>query len=291
MSPTFSFNDVDVVTTRNSLRKLLDFFGGRRKQSFLISLYMVENTLFLERCEKSVRLMLHGSANSGWGHNFERAFTTFPPGLEDSTAYHRALAYNIGDVRCVVRFEVDARYKEGDNPNTDTDSLAAQMQKMSVNSRSKAQSPDEHTGTRSSAEAVSPQSEAAELKTAAGKVSAKLTQSMPQLWFGRTPWLIIGSHTDGTFTELHVSKASDKFKTWETQEQLPLRKLAAALPLLRDCVKTNGGKKCVAICEKSTDASVLRIHPAEKDAKPLPDELITRFWTKSDVKQGEGLGG
>src|SRR4051794_20911785 len=58
MRPGFRFDDVDVVVNRNSLRKLLDFCHGRAKDSFRIDLYMVHNTLIIERREKSVKELI-----------------------------------------------------------------------------------------------------------------------------------------------------------------------------------------------------------------------------------------
>ncbi len=49
---------------------------------------------------------------SGWGRNFERTFTKFPPGSGESTGHHRVLRYPLGDLNCVVRFEVDAIHEK-----------------------------------------------------------------------------------------------------------------------------------------------------------------------------------
>jgi hypothetical protein len=75
MNPTVSFCDVDVVSYRHSLRHLLGFIKGQPYQSFRIDLNLVHNTLFLTRREKSDRTISHGFPNSGFGGNFENAFT------------------------------------------------------------------------------------------------------------------------------------------------------------------------------------------------------------------------
>ncbi|KAK0369742.1 hypothetical protein CLIM01_12900 [Colletotrichum limetticola] len=91
MNPSFRFDDIDILVNRNSLRKLLDFSAGRSQDSFCVILHLVHRTLVIERCERTARELISGSKNSGWGRNFERIFTKYPLGLEDSTAYHRAL--------------------------------------------------------------------------------------------------------------------------------------------------------------------------------------------------------
>lgn len=65
MNPQLSFNDVDVVINRNSLRKLLDFCGGQVMESFKLNLLLVKDTLFIERCERSSEKLIYGSFHSG----------------------------------------------------------------------------------------------------------------------------------------------------------------------------------------------------------------------------------
>jgi hypothetical protein len=108
MKPDFDFSGVDLVTNRNSLRKLLDFASGRISDSFRIDVNLVNSTLFLTRRERSTRNVIQGFRNSGYGHNFERAFTKPQEGLEDSNGHHRVARYEMGKLNCVVRFEVDA---------------------------------------------------------------------------------------------------------------------------------------------------------------------------------------
>jgi hypothetical protein len=108
MKPDFDFGGVDLVTNRNSLRKLLHFTSGRAPDSFRIDVNLVESTLFLTRRERRTEDVIQGAMNAGYGHNFERAFTKPLDGLEDSSGHHRVARYRIGELNCVVRFEVDA---------------------------------------------------------------------------------------------------------------------------------------------------------------------------------------
>ena len=108
MKPDFDFGSVDLVTNRNSLRKLFNFASGRAPQSWRVDVNLVQNTLILTRRERSTREVIQGSRNVGYGHNFERAFTKPQKGLEDSSAHERFARYTMGELNCVVRFEVDA---------------------------------------------------------------------------------------------------------------------------------------------------------------------------------------
>ncbi|KAK8096101.1 hypothetical protein PG999_014123 [Apiospora kogelbergensis] len=273
MDPTFRFDDVDVLSNRNSLRKLLEFSAGRRQDSFRLNLHMVHRTLVIERCEKNARQKISGSLNPGWGKTFERRFTKFPSGLEDSISHHRSLRYRLGELDCVVQFEVDACYDNKSEVTDGTESLAPLMNNLKINN-----------GPEDEPDIVKPlgqeppmvQEMAAEIKTASKLKS--LGKNLPQLWFGRTPWLIVGRHTQGTFEELRVTNAEANFVDWESRNQANLRTLVAVLGKLREAVKDNGGKHCVALCEKNTLPPAIRVFPSTVAKKAVPDDLRGKLW-------------
>ncbi|KAF6837178.1 hypothetical protein CPLU01_03290 [Colletotrichum plurivorum] len=288
MNPSFRFEDVDVLVNRNSLRKLLDFSARRHQDSFRINLHLVGRTLVVERCERSARELIRGSQNTGFGRRFEAAFTKHPAGLEDSAAHHRALKYQLGNLTCVVRFEVDACYRQDDD---DTDVMTSSMELLSMGNsagggakggKGKGAAAKEveatDTGGPSLATAPMAQSLAAEIKTAKVGKSKSVGSFMPQLWFGRTPWLISGRHTGGCFTEVKFTDTGSQFGDWEDRQQTNLRKLVTVLDQLRGAVEANGGGHCVAICEKATAPPVIRVFPSTVDRKAVPDDLRRRLW-------------
>jgi hypothetical protein len=114
-------------------------------------------------------------------------------------------------------------------------------------------------------------------------------QFLPQLWFGRTPHLIVGVHTGGVVGRVKIADVSDNLKTWEEREpnQVALRKLAGLLSQLRDVVKEAKGKACVAIYNRSVQPASLDIFTAEEDRKPLPEHVIKRFWKDPSTPQDE----
>ncbi|KAK2005273.1 hypothetical protein LZ32DRAFT_612238 [Colletotrichum eremochloae] len=272
MNPSFRFDDVDILVNRNSLRKLFNFSAGRRQDSFRINLHLVHRTLVIERCERTARELISGSKNSGWGRNFERMVTKYPPGLEDSTAHHRALRYQLGDLACVVRFEVDACYvKMGES----SESLEGAMGQLAV-----------EDGPREISAAPQPptqppmaQATAAEIKTATKPKGP--SAYMPQLWFGRTPWLIIGKHANGTFEKLKITDTAALFASWEENHQADLRKLVTVLAQLRETVKKNGGSHCVAICEKTAKTPEIKVYTSCIVKRAVPDDLRRMLWKAS----------
>ncbi|KAB5518727.1 geranylgeranyl pyrophosphate synthetase [Coniochaeta sp. 2T2.1] len=279
MRPNFTFGAVDVVVTRNSLRKLLDFCSGKAAQpSFRIGLSLVrDTTLFIEQYD--ARAMPF--QDSGWGHGFERTFTRFPAGLEGSTSHDRFLRYKLGEMDCVVGFEVDACYyepkrDEGDNNNNAVDAL--DMQGQAIDHPPSGYHPTRNKPTTG---IVSPmqQSTAAELKSKSKRPGGGIGSFLPQLWFGRTPWLIVGRHAEGTFTETTVVEASAQFVRWETDHQDGLRKLVAVLGELRDAVRRNGGRGCAAVCEKGVGGRRrIGVYDLLREGVGVPEEVIRRFW-------------
>lgn len=278
MNPSFRFDGVDVLANRNSFRKLLDFAAGRRQDSFRVNLLLEHGTLVIERCEKNARELIRGSQNAGWGRNFERAFTRYPPGLEDSAAHHRALRYQLGALSCVVRFEVDACY-DGTSKREDVPGTLD----LAMGSLTMADAPAETpVAARPVAPSAAPmaQETAAEMKTATKPKS--LGQLLPQLWFGRTPWLIVGRHSGGTFQEVQITDAAAAFADWETRRQPDLRRLVAVLGRLRKAVEESGGGPCVALYEKTPGAPVIRVFPMAGDRKAVPDHLRRQLWDATE---------
>lgn len=283
MNPTINFADVDIVLNRNSLRKFLDFCVGTVKSSFRVDLSMINNTLFIERHEKNARALIRGTQVNGWGHNFEKAFTKLPKGLGGSTQYHRVVNYSLGGLNCVVRFEVDACYQggnEGQTPFAGDNihrSLAVDMGKLSIgtNPRRNEVVPGQTPKVVNQFKSM-PQSTTAEIKTSSSNKT--LSSFLPQLWFGRTPWLIMAHHAEGTFDKINITNAEAKFVAWETKHQDELRKMVSLLSQLRQSVKKSGFKRCIAICEKHTKPRELNIFASAHEKSALPEDLISKFW-------------
>ncbi|KAF7559945.1 hypothetical protein G7046_g4215 [Stylonectria norvegica] len=300
MSPSFKFDDVDVVINRNSLRKLLEFCLDKSQMSFRLVLHTIGNTLVVERCEENTVDMIIGPhSNSGFGHSFEQATTFAPAGMEDICGHHRVLRYSLGGLSCAVRFEVDASYDpEGEatlfEPRTttmsggdETELLAKALGTFKLDTKtsggSAPSSQDEPKievilrGTAVSHHKM------AEIKSLKMFKSSK--RPMAQLWFGRTPFLIQGLHQDGVFSKIQISNAGSDFKRWETEDrnQAALRKVASLLDQLRAVVKETKGNSCIAIYTRGVQPKEIRIFGMRESQQPLPKDVIERFW--------EGAGG
>lgn len=276
MSPEISFTDVDIVINRNSLRKFLQFCSGSALESFRVNLTMVHNTLLVERCEKKLC-----RGNTGWGHGFEKVFTKAPKG-GGRKGHHRALRYALGELNCVVLFEVDACYVEGQTQEKDANEdvqgvLALDIGKLSIESTSPCNKiASIQTSSVEKRFNMMPQSTAAEIKTCSSyRPSGRF---LPQLWFGRTPWLMEGHHVNGKFDNINITNAGLRFAEWENRRQTDLKKVVSLLSQLREVVKRSSSKHCMAICEKHTRPRELMVFESTHQKGGLPNDLISKFW-------------
>ncbi|OCL05604.1 geranylgeranyl pyrophosphate synthetase [Glonium stellatum] len=290
MNPGVRFNDVDLVANRNSLRKLLNFAMGRARESFRMDLHVVKNTLFITRREKSACEFIYGHQTSGFGHSFGRAFTKPPSGLEDSSSHHRAIRYSLGGLNCVVRFEVDACCEEGNPAATDNgsidvisrrnsdSSLVDSFEKLSV-AEAEPKPPKCHYTKIIRRGHVVPSSTMAEIKARGGRI--RLSELLPQLWFGRTPNLLVGAHENGTFKRVDRTNAEARFPDWETKNQKELRKLARLIENLRNLTMKTSEKACVVVCNHNVKPLSLKVFTPVAKKAVLPDRLINQFWNES----------
>ncbi|PNY22475.1 Uncharacterized protein TCAP_07130 [Tolypocladium capitatum] len=282
MNPGFNFDEVDVVVNRHSLRKLLDFCGGRTPETFRVNLLMVRETLFIERSEKNARSLIRGTQNVGWGKTFERTFTKYPAGLENSTAHHRSLLYPIGNLNCVVRFELDACYQNVSDEAANLSCLDSPLGNLSLSDAAETNGTVDRPAKNPHELGVMDQSTQAEIKTSSNRKNPNISKYLPQLWLGRTPWLIVGSHTDGNFGEISIIDAGARFTSWETRRQVELRKLVAVLARLRDAVRGNGGGNCVAIYEHGSTPRAIKVFASTMSRRALPDVWIRKLWAAED---------
>lgn len=287
MNPAHNFQDTDVVTNRNSLRKLLDFVAGQACDSFRIDLHMVNNTLFLNRRERNIRETIRGS-QGGFGHNFEKASTEALPGLEDSTAHHRVIAYELGGLKCAVCFEVDAHFDDDDDDDDDdkeqqkpdpgppsiSDGLISSMLGgLSLQEKGEKENGSIQVSNRGY---PIPSSSIAEIKSR-GK-SLKIQDVMPQLWFSRTPHLLCGYHKNGSFAKIEAQDCKSMFLDWGSKHQSALRKMVGLLTKLRDLTAGSGNRSCVVVYDKKLTPPALCVYSYPASRLVWPDGIVKKYW-------------
>lgn len=279
MNPTVRFDEIDVLTDRPSLRNFFTFCEGGAQGTFRVNLHLVNDTLIIERCVKSTSLFLNGLASAGFRHNFETAMTRWPGGLENSSGHYSVLRYDFGGLKCAVRCEVNASYDVADT--------------LGESGSGSTGGPADKTGSGStggSADTIcrgvgTEQSRIAELKGQRGHQQNANPNWLPQLWFGRMQYLIVGYHEKGTFDGVRVYRVHDlrkRMNAWEKSDanQKALQKVAMLLSRLRDIVRATQAKSCVLISEEADKPPVLRVHESTSGKGPLPASVVEKFWSK-----------
>ncbi|KAI0250395.1 hypothetical protein BJV78DRAFT_1376454 [Lactifluus subvellereus] len=117
---------VDIITDRNGLRKLLRWLSpsaGKDVRDFRIDVDLIgTKTILLGRWEDR---MHHPPTGRSFGFAFEAATTRPAPGCP-SSGHHRAITYDMHDMKMIVRFEVDACLP--------TDAGSARLRKLLIRS-------------------------------------------------------------------------------------------------------------------------------------------------------------
>ncbi|CAE6475126.1 unnamed protein product [Rhizoctonia solani] len=253
--------DIDIVTDRNGLRKLMKFitFHGPnrdprpgRNSEFRIDAQLAPNgrTLVLTRHEEE--FIDTSTKFKGYGHNFEKATTEFATPLVTKsnrthepqlkpTGYHRITRYDLLGLRFLVRYEVDAM---DTTQNSDLDDLVASFSQSSLsNSNPKTESAKLeniiHVPQSELCHIVHgslvPQNQVIELK-AVFKIA--WNDVYPQLFLSRTPMLKVGKHSDGYISTIQTyTSESNEMKSAHDQLTPDFVALVELLKRVRDVAK------------------------------------------------------
>ncbi|ORY10798.1 hypothetical protein BCR34DRAFT_442131, partial [Clohesyomyces aquaticus] len=189
-NPNFKMGNVDVITDRNNIRKLLRFLDGTSSESFQIHVGIVDGKRALfTRMDHETTTVIQGFR--GYGRNFEKACTKRATG---TSAYYRITSFRFGGLQCVVRHETDGYIEDAtgraavQKQAKATDSLPQLLETLQL-----ADSAPEstHTSTiivkREGKEVDC--SSVLEIKTRAAGKSLDMNEITAQLWISQTPRL------------------------------------------------------------------------------------------------------
>lgn len=87
----FPYRDLDLVTDRNSLRKLLRCIDQQHNRAFRIDVDLAKNTCLFTRCEEALTETVDDFR--GYGHEYEKAATRSQRGAEKEVSHHRIVTY------------------------------------------------------------------------------------------------------------------------------------------------------------------------------------------------------
>lgn len=196
----------------------------------------------------------------GFGFGFERAYTTWPGGLEGSMGHNRVVGYEVGGVRCVVRFEMDAWMPvEGVVESEVVGGGGEDEMRGGV-------------GVVRKGRLVS-QAGVVEIKTRAQNRVLDMKEVLPQLWFSGTPWLTVAYHRGGRFDNVNTMKMDDgKLEEWEKGNVEGLGKMMKLIKIIME----EAGRAEGGCCMVYGDGGKLTIKgTAVKNC--LPEDLMGKF--------------
>ncbi|KAG6022622.1 hypothetical protein E4U40_004485 [Claviceps sp. LM458 group G5] len=107
-NPSFNIRSIDVISDRNNIRKLLSFINpifNRDGEPFTIKLELVCNTLLMCRHETVATEYIGPHEFRGYGHEFEKAYTTNQ--IEGSAGHFRIISYRYCGMNFMIRHETD----------------------------------------------------------------------------------------------------------------------------------------------------------------------------------------
>jgi hypothetical protein len=103
--PSYNIHQVDLITDRNNVRKLLSFVNPNLSRNglepFTIEIEATSNTAMFCRAETETRTFIRPHDFRGYGHEFEKAFTTTQ--VSGSTGHHRIISYDWGNLKFIVK--------------------------------------------------------------------------------------------------------------------------------------------------------------------------------------------
>ncbi|EPE34001.1 hypothetical protein GLAREA_07014 [Glarea lozoyensis ATCC 20868] len=206
--PSFDIRDIDIVSDRNNIRRLLSFIDPSTSRNgaegFSIDVEVTANTAIFNRNETKTSEVIGPNEFRGYGHEFEKAYTTTQ--IPGSTGHHRIISYSFSDLKMMIRYETDGYVDTAANPISSTpkpeDDIASLLDNLSLTpNSSKPKLTVQTIGTRIS------HSNTFEIKTRVRHRTLEFDTIAPQVWISQTPMLVRTNHDCGTFTTPDVEVA------------------------------------------------------------------------------------
>lgn len=289
-NPSFDIRSVDIITDRNNIRKLLSFIrysaSGNQPAGFTINIEVVQNTAILWRSEAAAREILGPKDLHGFGHEFEKTYTTSR--LRGSTGHHRMVSYCFCGLKFIVRHQTDAYVKKTAITHAETSDLS---QMMDILSLSPAQSAEQSNPAPSKLKVQSggqtvPLDSTLEIKTRAIKNVPHFNDIAPQIWASQTPNLVLAYHYRGKFHTPEVEDVACQIKSWENANQSDLQKLGGLVKRITEIAKEYGGE---AIVQYDVPGDRLLV-TKYSGSKQLPADLYAKWTVGRDGKQIDLMG-
>ncbi|KAI0783483.1 hypothetical protein C8Q75DRAFT_436081 [Abortiporus biennis] len=265
------WSNVDIVTDRNGLRKLLRWVTGVERDGRPVKDFRIDTQL--------------GGKRTVLFSRWEKK--TFEQGCAGATGHHRIIKYDFDGLILVVRFEVDAcldptSKSNRTQPPDDMDDLSSLLSGLVVSSSPLlstrppgGSSPDEikvvHAGC------IVAQKDIVELTTRSQRnvVDFDWGDVYPQLFLSQTPHLYLAIHDRGNFEQVQKDVlGSPKMRRVERELNIGLKKLRSALETIQNLVIDHGEDgRLTLLCQEGE----LKVYERISNRSSLPSSIMSRF--------------
>ncbi|KGO70399.1 hypothetical protein PITC_015120 [Penicillium italicum] len=280
-NPSYNIHQVDLITDRNDVRKLLSFVNPNLSRNglepFTIEVETRSNTAIFCRAETETHAFIGPRDFRGYGHEFEKAFTTTQ--VSGSTGHHRIISYNLGDMKFIVRYETDAYVEKASNlkpqsVGSENENFLSMMENLSLSR------PETYSRLATKSKLVVkkegkhvPIHSTLEIKTRVSHKPFNMQDVLPQLWVSQTPNLVRAYHNGGTFGLPEVKDVTREIADRERNHANDLRRLVVLVKEIIRVVRENGGNALVKYDGRSDSIAVLK----REGSRMLPDDLYLKL--------------
>ncbi|PYH76428.1 hypothetical protein BO82DRAFT_359142 [Aspergillus uvarum CBS 121591] len=291
-NPSYDIRAIDLITDRNNLRKLLAFINPNLSkhglEPFTIEVEVTNETAIFCRAETKAIDIIKPHQFKGYGHEFEKAFTTSQ--IAGSTGHHRIISYDFGGLKIIVRYETDA-YIEPPRPQhpeeLENEDLLNMMSDLSLAQPAKSSYIPTETrlGTMKQGKKV-PVYSTLEIKTRVLHKPIRMQEVLPQLWVSQTPNLVRAYHKGGVFRPPDVEDVTLEISDWEKDHADDLGRLVKLIKDIIEVVKENEGS---AVLKHDGRRNHLEVW-TRGGSKMLPADLYPKFDQRQKIIQAINSG-
>ncbi|EEQ35705.1 hypothetical protein McanMca71_007571 [Microsporum canis] len=274
--PSYNIREVDLITDRNNVRKLLSFINPHLSKDglepFTIDVEITGNTAIFCRAETETHTFIGPHDFRGYGHEFEKAFTTTE--VSGSTGHHRIISYNFGGLKFIVRYETDAYVDDVSKPQSVDENVLNMMENLSLSR------PNNHSRLPTESGLIVqedgkrvPIKSTLEIKTRVSHKPIDIQEVLPQLWVSQTPNLVRAYHSGGIFGPPEVKDVTREIAEWEECHADDLWRLVVLVKEIIRVVRENEGNAVLKYDGRSGSLAVW----AREGRRMLPDDLYLKL--------------
>ncbi|KAI1495867.1 hypothetical protein F5X99DRAFT_402235 [Biscogniauxia marginata] len=262
----FDPSGIDIMGCASSLGEIIRF-SRSVASTFRFDAEMVGDTLFLIRNHKDELI----PEVRGYGHSFLNTFTSHEAELKATKSHQRIVSYDLGGLKCLVRFECDGYIASQDDGLVVKESMSKKVSNP----------PGSDSIMVQEAGKVVPQKSILEIKTMSqSRGQIEQSEHLPRLWIRQIPNFITAYHLRGIFNEVKQLPVQQDFLKWEDDNQPKLRRFVATLRQLITEVKRASHLK-LEVCRTGTGPLQLRERSGEIR------EVLPPYWREKWMSQSE----